>query len=54
MENKKSSLIQLHIAVLLFGISGLFGKIFDTAVNNNCAGKSILFQYISFSWSDYN
>lgn len=26
MENKKSSLIQLHIAVLLFGISGLFGK----------------------------
>lgn len=26
MDNKKSSLIQLHIAVLLFGISGLFGK----------------------------
>ena len=26
MDNKKSSLVQLHIAVLLFGISGLFGK----------------------------
>ncbi|WP_308008528.1 DMT family transporter [uncultured Fusobacterium sp.] len=26
MGNKKSSLIQLHIAVFLFGVSGLFGK----------------------------
>lgn len=26
MDNKKSSLIQLHIAVFLFGVSGLFGK----------------------------
>lgn len=26
MDNKRSSLIQLHIAVFLFGVSGLFGK----------------------------
>ena len=26
MDNKKSSLVQLHIAVFLFGVSGLFGK----------------------------
>ncbi|VEH38191.1 Uncharacterised protein [Fusobacterium varium] len=26
MDNKKTSLLQIHIAVFLFGISGLFAK----------------------------
>ena len=45
MSNPNKALVQVHLAVFLFGLSGLFGKFFGVASYGHCFGTHRICQF---------
>ncbi len=51
MKNKNTSLLEIHLAVLLFGVSGLFGKLLALPSMIIVLGRVFFFKHFS-TYSD--